>query len=87
MDLSQSALVWTVVYLKGHVWALFYSLYMHPNLLRWLTISFHERPARRTIGDTKIYLSFEPNSSTSQYREEQALAGTHSLLMTIRPSL
>ena len=59
---SQSTLVWTVVFHKGYIWDPFYSSSMHPNYLRWLKISF----MHCYTGDTQIYLSFRPNSSTSQ---------------------
>ena len=42
------------------------------ELLRWFTISFHKRTAYAY--DAQIYLSFKHKSSTSQRREEKALA-------------
>jgi len=40
-DLSQSALVWSVVSHKGHVWAPCFSSSMHPSYSGWLRINFH----------------------------------------------
>lgn len=37
---------------KGHVWALFYTLPTHPSYLRWLKICLHTRTAMRA---TQIY--------------------------------
>ena len=62
-DLSQSALVWSVVTHRGHVWAPYFSSTMHASYSRWLRINFHTRIAMRM---TQIYLSFKPISNISQ---------------------
>ena len=51
-DLSQSALVWSVVTPRGHVWAPYFSSTMHASYSGWLRINFHMRIAMRM---TQIY--------------------------------
>ena len=46
-DVGKSALVWSVVSHKGHVWAPCSSLSMHPNYSGWSRINSHTRIATR----------------------------------------
>ena len=62
-DLSQSALVWSVMSHKGHVWAPCFSSSIHSSYSGCLRIKFHKRIAMRM---TQIYLSFKTISNISQ---------------------
>ena len=77
-DLSQNALVWSVVSHKGHVWAPCFSPSIHPSYSGWLRINSHTRIATRM---TQIYLSFKPISNTSQ---EDAVRVTECCIEKIR---
>ena len=70
MDLSQSALVWTVVSHKGHAWAPYFILYAS-ELFK--VVDKQLPKAHCYAYDTQIYLIFKHKSNTSQHREEQEL--------------
>ena len=70
MDLSQSALVWTVVSHKGHAWAPYFILYAS-ELFK--VVDEQLLKAHCYAYDTQIYLIFKHKSNTSQQREEQEL--------------
>ena len=94
-DLSQSALVWTAVFHKCHVWAPFYLTSMHPRYLRWLRLSFQKSTARRTTHRFIWVLSLTAAYPRVEFewwnvalrRSGDGWSRTDSLLMKIIPSL
>ena len=70
-NLSQSAIVWTLVCHNAHAGPHF----IHHMCIRAFKVVENQLPHAHCYAyDTQIYLSFKPNSSTSQHREEKALA-------------
>ena len=69
-ELSQSRLIWSVEFHKGHAWARF-------QILK------HNLPSVHTYADnTQLYLSFKPSDSSS---EVEAVSGMQKCICDVRP--
>ena len=95
-DLSQSALVWSVVSHKGHVWAPCIASSMHPSYSGWLRINFHTRIAtwmtHRFIWVSSPLVAYPRKMQSARWDVVSRRSGagwwmTDSFLMTIRLSL